>query len=79
MDFNFKIKLHGKRLFETNSIKYLGIRINSKLKWKTHIDNIALKAPCPSAPVRCASLASPVNKFAEIASLVSNYPSPAIK
>ena len=36
--------------------------------------------PCPSAPVRCALVAScPVGKFAEIASRVPNYASHANK
>ena len=43
MDFNLKIKLNGKRLYETNSVKYLGIRIDNKLNWKAHINDIALK------------------------------------
>ena len=41
--FNLKIKLIGKRLYETNSMKYFGIRIDNKLNWKDHIDDIALK------------------------------------
>ena len=43
MDFNLKIKLNGKHLYETNSMKYLGIRIDNKLNWKAHINDIALK------------------------------------
>ena len=43
MDFNLKIKLNGKQLYETNSVKYLGIRIDTKLNWKAHINDIALK------------------------------------
>ena len=35
--------------------------------------------PCPSAPVRCASVGSPVDKFAEVVSPVPNYTSPANK
>ena len=31
MDFNLKIKLNGKRLYEINSVKYLGIRIDNEL------------------------------------------------
>ena len=37
------------------------------------------KTPYPSAPVRCALLASPVDKFAEIVSQVPNYASPPNK
>ena len=43
MDFNLKIKLNGKRLYEANSVKYLVIRIDNKLNWKAHINDIALK------------------------------------
>ena len=39
----------------------------------------AEKTPCPSAPVRWAPVAYPVNKFAEIDSPVPNYASPAYK
>ena len=38
-----------------------------------------LYTPCPSAPVRYALVASPVDNFAEIASPVQNYAFPANK
>ena len=41
--------------------------------------NMLLQTPCPSARVRCAPVASPVDNFAESASPVSNYVSPANK
>ena len=44
MDFNLKIKLNGKRLYETNSVKYLGIRIDSNFNWKAHIALKLIKA-----------------------------------
>ena len=34
MNFNLKIKLNGKRLNETNSVKFLGIRIDKNLTGK---------------------------------------------
>ena len=43
MDFDLKIKLTGKRLYPTDSLKYLGVRIDNKLNWKAHIDGIAIK------------------------------------
>ena len=43
MYFNLKIKLNRKQLCEINSVKHLGIRIDNKLNWKAHINDIALK------------------------------------
>ena len=43
MDFNLKINLNGKQLYETNSVQYLGVRIDNRLNWKAHINDIALK------------------------------------
>ena len=33
-----KIKLSGKRLYPTNNVRYLGIKIDENLTWKQHID-----------------------------------------
>ena len=38
-----KIKLNGKRLYPTHSVKYLGVKIDSKLNWKSHINANATK------------------------------------
>ena len=43
LDFNMKIKLHGKRLYPTDSVRYLGFKIDIKLKWKSHVNAIAAK------------------------------------
>ena len=51
IDFNLKIKLNGKQLYETSSVKYLGIKIVNKLNWKAHIDDIAFKLIRASAMV----------------------------
>ena len=37
---------HNKSLAELNSCKYLGITIQSDLKWSQHIHQIAIKANC---------------------------------
>ena len=42
-DFNMKIKLNGKRLYPTDSVKYLGVKIDSKLSWKSHVNATATK------------------------------------
>ena len=41
LDFNMEIKLNGKRLYPTDSVKYLGAKIDSKLKRKSHVNAIA--------------------------------------
>ena len=44
MDFDLKIKLNGKRLYPTDPVKCLGVRIDSKLNWKVHVAaDIAMK------------------------------------
>ena len=49
MDFNLKRKLNGKWLNETNLVMYLGTKIDNKLNWKSHIDNITLQLITASA------------------------------
>ena len=43
IDYNFNVKLNGKKLYAENFIKYLGIYIDSHLDWSVHIDTIASK------------------------------------
>ena len=43
LDCDLEIKLNGKRLYETDSVKYLGIQIDKRLTWKQHINHVALK------------------------------------
>ena len=38
-----KIKLTGKRLYLSNSVEYLGVRIDKFLHWHDHVNNIAVK------------------------------------
>ena len=40
----FTYKLHGHSLEKTDSTKYLGITLQSNLKWDKHINNITSKA-----------------------------------
>ena len=67
MDFSLKIKLNGKRLYETNSVKYLGIRIDNKLNWKVHINDIALKL------IRANAMLYKVRDFVDAGILKSIY------
>ena len=43
IDSKVKIKLSRKRLYPTDSLKYLGLRINENLKWKHDVSDIAIK------------------------------------
>ena len=43
LDFNLKLKLNGKRLYPTKSVKYLGIKIDENLTWINHINDAAIK------------------------------------
>ena len=67
MDFNLEIKSNGKRLYETNSVKYLCIRIDNKLNWKAHINDIALKL------IRANAMLYKVRDFLNANILISIY------
>ena len=43
LDCQLKLKLNGKRLYQTSSVKYLGIKIDQYLNWEDHVNNIAIK------------------------------------
>ena len=42
-DGEIKLKLSHKRLFPTDSVKYLGDKIDGNLPWKSHIDYLSVK------------------------------------
>ena len=42
-DGEIKSKLSRKRLFPTDSVKYLGVKIDGNLSWKSHIDYLSVK------------------------------------
>ena len=41
--FNMKIKLNGKRLYPTDSVRYLEIKTDGKLNWNSPVNAIATK------------------------------------
>ena len=43
MDFELKIKLNGQKIYETESVKYLGIKIDRNLLWQDQINNVSIK------------------------------------
>ena len=42
-DGEIKLNLSRKRLFPTDHVKYLGVKIDGNLSWKSHIDYLPLK------------------------------------
>ena len=40
---DLKIKLCGKRLYPTDSVKYLGVTIDTNLTWQDHVNNLSTK------------------------------------
>ena len=40
---DLKIKLCRKRLYPTESVKYLGVRIDTNLNWKYHVNDFSIK------------------------------------
>ena len=40
---NLKIKLSGKRLYPTESVKYLGVKIDTNLSWQYHVNDLSVK------------------------------------
>ena len=42
-DGEIKLKLSHKRLFPTDSVKYLGVTIDGNISWKFHIDYLSVK------------------------------------
>ena len=43
LDCQLKLKLNRKRLYQTSSVKYLGVKVDQYLNWQDHINNIAIK------------------------------------
>ena len=42
-DGEIKFKLRRKRIFPTDSVKYLGVKIDGNLSWNSHIDYLSVK------------------------------------
>ena len=46
---DLKIKLCGKRLYPTESVKYLGVKIDTNLTWQHHVNDLSIKLNRASA------------------------------
>ena len=42
-EVELKIKLYGKRLYPTESVKYLGVKIDTTLSWQYHVNDLSIK------------------------------------
>ena len=40
---DLKIKLSGKRLYPTESVKYLGVKTDTNLSWQYHVNDLSVK------------------------------------
>ena len=60
-------KLNGKRLYTTNSVKYLGIKIDENLDWHQQINNVAIELK------RANGMLSKVRYFLDKKTLKSIY------
>ena len=40
---DLKIKLCGKRLYPTESVQYLGVKIDTNLSWQYHVNDLSIK------------------------------------
>ena len=67
LNFDFKLKLNGKRLYLTESVKYLRNKIDENLTRNDHINDNAIK------PNRANAVLFKVREFVNIKILKSIY------
>ena len=67
LDFDLKLKLNGKRLYPTKTVKHLGIKIDENLTWIDHINDSAIKLN------RVNFMLFKVREFVNIKTLKSTY------
>ena len=64
---DLKIKLCGKRLYPTESVKCLGVKIDTNLSWQYHVNDLSIKLN------RANALLSKIRKFVSLKILRSIY------
>ena len=64
---DLKIKLSGKRLYPTESVKYLGVKIDTNLSWQYHVNDLSVKLN------RANALPFKMRKYVSCKSLRSIY------
>ena len=43
LEGDLKIRLCGKRLYHTASVKYLDVKIDTNLTWQDHVNDLSIK------------------------------------
>ena len=66
-EVDLKIKLFGKRLYPTESLKYLGVKIGANLSCQYHVDDLSIKL------IRANVLLSKLRKYVSLKILRSIY------
>ena len=64
---DLKIKLCGKRLYPTESVKYLGVKIDTTLSWQYHVNDLSIKL------IRANALLFKMRKYVSLKILKSIY------
>ena len=64
---DLKIKLCGKSLYPTESVKYFGVKIDTNLSWQYHVNDLSIKLN------RANALLSKIRKFVSLKILGSIY------
>ena len=67
LNYDLKVKINGKRLYESDFVKYLGVYIDSHLRWDYHIDFIAPKL------TRALGMLTKIRHFVDFNTLRSVY------
>ena len=64
---DLKIKLCGKRVYPTESVKYLGVKIDTNLSWQYHVNDFSIKLN------RANALLFKIRKYVSLKILKSIY------
>ena len=67
LEGDLKIKLCGKRLYPTESVKYLGVKIDTNLTWQHHVNDLSIKLN------RANALLFKIRKYVSFKILKSTY------
>ena len=67
IDYDLKLKIDGKIIFLTNSVKYLGILLDPHLHWKHHIHELNMKLS------RATGMLSKIRHYVSYNTLISIY------